>query len=558
MPRGVDSRDRSLGSILSAERRITVPPYQRTFTWKAETIVQLWDDILSASSEDSDSRVLFLGPLVFSREGSEVWLVDGQQRLTTLSLLVAACWHELDGRRHASRARLEQGFRLKVRAEALLYVRGSPDGTLRLKLSEHDDAAYSEFVRRGSTASAPRILAAADKKIKQLLADQLEHGNLEDFLTNLFDTLENALIFAEVMVTDPCDPYSVFEALNSKGEYLLQADLIKNRVLQEVRDISRDRVLARWGELSRQIPRERLSRYLRSWWISQREFVPQKKLYKAIRPSIRGSDLTVELVEKWFDHSRYYKWISEGQVPAGEGADSRLKESLEEFSKLGFEAGKPVLLGFLIGGGRRLVPSVVDELARIYIRVLKSSQRRGSIFEEEVKDICSQVRSSPEAGLTHLRSVANRLCTDAGDLDWGGLYVSDGHLQKYILAKLSQHERLDGPTYRSGTTMEVEHILPQTRPPGYLSSLGDEDYDQLVDHIGNLTLILDSDNGSCYNHVFQEKRLVYRNYRPRGTKLPTMTGLLGNRRSFIENDVYNRARDLAALAEDIWPRTRRT
>lgn len=551
MTRGVLSQAKPLSGILVADNRIRVPPFQRTFTWKSETIVQLWDDLLQTMADPRPNRILFLGPLVFSQDGKETWLVDGQQRLTTLSLIAAAIRHKLHpGGKSDEEA--NEISRLRFRAEDLLFVRSGASKELRLTLSQHDNSAFGEYVATGKAGLPPKILASAYLKVTQLLEESVKTTSIREFADALLQTLEEAVVFAEVNVSDPCDPYSVFEALNSKGEELLQADLIKNWILHEGEEGDRPELIRRWELLSGVIPRGKLGRFLRAWWISQEEFVSQKQLYKRVRPAIRGAAAAREYLKRWSEDARFYRWLTEVDV-RGERIDPRVRAALDDFSLLGFEQGKAILLSFFIKDARTLVPQATQELSRIYIRVLKSAQRRGSIFEKHLGPLCRAIKADPEDGLAHLRRVANELCHDAGQLDWRSLYVGDPGLQKYLLTSISRHPSLDGPAYQAPPTIEVEHVLPQIRRSNYLPNIDTDDYERLVEHIGNLSLVLDEDNARCSNKVFKEKIATYREYTPSGTKLPTITGQLSTLSGFGEDEVYSRAIQFAKLAENIWP-----
>src|SRR5581483_9526822 len=147
-----------------------------------------------------------------------------------------------------------------------------------------------------------------------------------------------------------------------------------------------------------------------------------------------------------------------------------------------------------------------------------------SIFEGRLNEICAAAKQSGEKGLNTLGKVANELCKDAGKMNWDRFFVETPDLQRYLLTKISRHLKLDGPTYEPLPTVEVEHVLPQSRPASYLGHLNKEEYDAIVSHIGNLTLLTDKDNAMCSNKTVPEKLPTYRTYKPTGQKQPSITG----------------------------------
>lgn len=547
MPQGVESVSKTFSQLIEDNQFVEVPAYQRRFSWRSERINQLWDDIVSLLAEPEEERVLFLGPTVLHIEDKQTFLVDGQQRMVTLSLAAAALKHRTKflGSESEEEARAKASVLAVV--DRLLFKGGRATKGVRLKLSAHDNDAFHDLLVNGTATNPPRRIKAAWTRLNQLVEDTLKGKDVAN-LEALAEIIAHAPIFAVVTVEDPCDPLSVFESLNSKGQPLVQSDLIKNRVLQVCPEGKRDLLEKKWNFMVAQIPEDQVTHFLRAWWISEKEFVSGRNLYREVRNHVKTAAQAAEFVRAWQEAAKHYQRLAGAAAPSG---SPELKTALQDFSQLNFIQGRPILLALLNRGTTELVPLAVNHLARIFVRVLKTAQQRGSIFESKIGEICESIRTDPKQGVASLAKVADSLIADAGPIRWDRFHVDDDVFAKYLLRKIAQAD--EQKTWDATLTMEVEHIMPQTPSTEPLTDDDLEAYEDLVTHVGNLTLILDKDNPRCTNRPFDGKKPVYLEYRPNGFKQPSMTGRLAKEPKWSEAEIVGRAKQLAETAETIWP-----
>ncbi len=545
MIRGIHSTVQSLGEVLGGQQRIRIPQFQRPFSWRSEHISRLWEDLQVSAEDDDLDKTMFIGSIVFSEDGGETFLVDGQQRLATVSLILAALRHRL---KVITPEQHERGA-LIAKLEEMLFLDGDPSGTVRLELSERDGLAFGGLVKNGKVSNPPSSLRRAWRIVNDQLDDVAAETDLTDFGRKLYGLVKTTVGVSVVVVRPPQNPFAVFEALNSTGQDLAQSELIKNRVLQSARAEIRRDLNRQWERMVDILPEDEVTNYLRGWWAAQFEFVSAKKLYTAVRKEIKTPAQSEEFVSRWHDDAKYYTWLFEG---AGESLRPNVQTALWEFSELGFRQGRPIVLSFLMRRYYSSIPEVVALLSRIFVRVLKSAEVRGSKFESRIERVCQAIRDSEEVGLERLRSETSSLCEYAGNLDWSNLVVEDAGFARYLLRKLNGS--LEGKTREIPSTavVEVEHILPKTKAEGQLSDLSDEDYGRWVSHIGNLTLILKTDQARCSNKPFEEKRAIYLEYGPTGEKPLRLTSDLGQFKKWGQGEILARAEALAKVGASIW------
>lgn len=244
----------SAGALL-ASNTFVVPPYQREFAWEGDEVKEFWDDLRGGLEQGS----YFLGLVILTTEGSELpsetdrkHVVDGQQRILSLSLLASAIYHEAKREgRDALADRVRADFLTSMNYETDLMVP-------RVVLSEpRDDDTFQTLTTSPTIVTQPdgdesdlsrRLLAASETLRKSLAADLQPDpfkrlGMWADFLTN-------QVYLAVFVHPDPSTAYRVFEVINTRGRELTTADLLKNYILSQTPDQQRDQRYREWREIA--------------------------------------------------------------------------------------------------------------------------------------------------------------------------------------------------------------------------------------------------------------------------------------------------------------------
>lgn len=265
--------------------RFAVPQFQREYAWEAEDVEEFWTDLRRGLEDES----YFLGLVILTGTGKQKDVVDGQQRLLTLTLLASALYHEaIAADRRALAERLQSTF--------LRTIDYDTDEELpRIALSGLQDAstlnrilafpAHEMAAGRNSSGSpvssklieAYRILS---RRLKgDLASDPFKRlGLWAEFLTN-------HLYLANFVHPDPASAFKVFEVVNTRGKELTTADLLKSYVLSQTSEPHRQARYEAWQEIATQFPSENPAafvQFIRHAVTVRRGHVPPKELYDVL------------------------------------------------------------------------------------------------------------------------------------------------------------------------------------------------------------------------------------------------------------------------------------
>jgi len=228
----VDVNEASLGKILEGSNQYLVPLYQRPYSWQNKNWLKLWDDIveLAETRKTSPTASHFTGTLVLEASSvtaslTQFIVVDGQQRLTTLSLLLAAITREWDAAGNEQAAK-------KIKEQYLINTYAdSVDSQFRLRPANFDEGIYRDAVTSKKVSSRESKIAGAfgffQRQLKKLDAIGVSLRELEEAALS-------GLKFVTITAKSDDNVYRIFESINNTGVRLTQADLVRNYVFMKL------------------------------------------------------------------------------------------------------------------------------------------------------------------------------------------------------------------------------------------------------------------------------------------------------------------------------------
>lgn len=243
----------SAGALLSSST-FDVPPFQREYSWQDDEVADFWGDLRNHLDADS----YFLGLVILTEEegeqkGKRRHVVDGQQRMVTLTLLAAGLYHEAVARgRDALADRIQADF-----LRSIDYDSDETDPRVRLS-DEADDKTLQTILDTGEVpadssdeGSVSARMARSFKYLREQLKQDLKVdpfkrlGKWTEFLTN-------RVYFAVFVHPDPASAYQVYEIINTRGRELTTADLLKNYVLSQTQKNKREARYKQWQQIAGQ------------------------------------------------------------------------------------------------------------------------------------------------------------------------------------------------------------------------------------------------------------------------------------------------------------------
>jgi hypothetical protein len=498
----------TIGEVFRRPVFYRVPINQRDFAWTGEEIDVLWQDLLAALEDDRGEY--FLGAFVISpseHEPTDFEVVDGQQRLASLSMILAAIRDEWGGKDQAQEI-----------ANAFLGTRDrkSRSITPKLGLNATNDPIYQRVVLECEKLTPPEI--RAEHKSNQLLI-----GAFGRFKTHLAEWLkgkvgderEDALIALEqfvdrtvkvivIEVGDESDAYIIFETLNDRGLELAVADLVKNYLFSLAGPRNIEVFKKQWTEISQLVGAENLTVFLRHYWISEYNLLRERDLYRNLRETIRDMPKAKAFLTRLRKVAELYAALLNPDHTYWSGIPDNPQKFVRALRLLRAAQYRPLALAVMEGGKADEVKSM---LAMVLTVTYRYNITGASVNELErgYSDAAIAIRKSgkrnPKAVFAHLKSLY------IGDAQFAEAFAanefSKSDIARYTLGALNAKMETDGGL---GISDEVtlEHILP--RNPSNDWKFSAEEVREYVELVGNLTLLEKGTNKGIGNKNFKAKQ----------------------------------------------------
>ena len=500
-----------------------VPPYQRDYSWSEEQWEDLWNDIVEL--RPAPEAVHYMGALVVEgRSDREFLIIDGQQRLATLSLFALAVIGRLqamtdtgiDSKANAERA---QGLRSRFIGEK---DPASLTESSRLYLNETDDAFYQDYLIQLRPPLNARGLPKSNRLLWECFRyctrrlDEMEalKNDGQSVASLLSETVARQLVFILITVDNELNAYTVFETLNARGLELTTTDLLKNYLFSRVRvTADLEALQRRWQRLIATVGQARFSQFLRYHLLCEQPQVRSQRLFKLVRDQTKTTagvfalldrlEGRAELFAAVLDPSHGY-WI---ELPAA-------RPYIRELNLFRVRQIMPLLFAAWECFSKEDFVRVLKLVSVISFRYSVVSELNTNPLEptyhRAAKAVLDGQAKTPAEVFERLKPVY--VDDDRMRQDFARLVVDTGgqwnKLTKYILARLEGDAsgRACDPDTDPGT---VEHILPENPADSWKEDFAPELWEEEVYSLGNLTLLESAINRSLGNAAYIEKLATY-------------------------------------------------
>ena len=546
--------------FLKKSPQFIIPIYQRTYSWTEKECRQLWDDILRAGADEKVSAH-FVGSVVYVEQGmyqvssqSPVLVIDGQQRLTTVTLILEALARHL-----GDDEPVEDFSAAKVRGFYLLNPFQKGEREYKLLLTQTDEETLKALVKQRPlpeerSARVEENFAFFHKKV-----GALKQGKLKALCLGLAK-----LIVVDVALNREHDnPQLIFESMNSTGRELSQADLVRNFVLMGLEPEQQTELYTNyWRPMERLFGQEAYGKhfdaFMRNYLIVRTGQIPNvRQVYEAFKvharmPEVESAGVEA-LVAEVYRFAKHYCALALSKEP-----DPALAEAFGDLHQLKVEVAYPFLMelyedyasGTLsrddLLAAVRLVEAYVFRRSVCAIPT-NSLNKTFSTFGKALRK--DRYLESIKAHFLLLPSY-RRFPGDAEfeeELQHRDLY--NFRSKSYWLRRLENAGRKERVPIEEYT---VEHILPQNPdlPEAWREALGEgwEEVQETYLHtLGNLTLT--GYNSEYSDRPFAEKRDMEGGFRESPLR---MNAGLGALETWNEEAIQIRAKRLARKAAQVW------
>jgi uncharacterized protein with ParB-like and HNH nuclease domain len=514
----VSSIDKDIKSILESGF-YQIPRFQRPYSWEKDNVVEFWTDITNKADDE-----YFIGSMVvFKKKQSLFGIVDGQQRLTSLTLILSAIRDHLN---ELDNEELAKGI------QRLIMKKDLDNNDQFILQTETSYPYFHQCIQSfenneemNSVTDEEKALKDAFELFKSLIGRELTNFESDEEKINYLKELRDQVVRLKVIfieLDNEDDAYIIFETLNTRGKDLQPSDLVKNHITKLLRSETGilDRVRDKWKEMLGNIQTSKIdidiNTFIYHYWLSKETYTTQKKLFKEFKNSVNLANVS-EHLEAMLVESKYYRAIYEPTYMDWTNEEESLKRSLEALSVFKVKQPLPIVLAIL---AEYFSKNLKLRNAKKYIEYIEkfhfmhnavTSQRSSGGLSSYYAKKARELRHAPDEQkkVEVLNNIKNKLSADKPkyeefelsflDLKYSDQFTKDKKIVQYILRKFD--ETLRGGTPLDYGQMTIEHIGSQSDAELPIKDKA---------NIGNLVFVTAKDNNEeLKNKSFIEKKQVF-------------------------------------------------
>lgn len=554
------ANETTMKKYLEGSKQFMVPLFQRTYSWKRDNIRKLWEDIEETRGGKGVSSHFFGSfvtvPVPSPASGvSKYTIIDGQQRLTTICILLAA----LRNRILAVRPDYENRDEIN---ESYLFNKFHPEAKHKVVPTQADRDVFFTILREPNPpVDNDHLITQAYKYFRdKLFAKELD--NLE-VLVSLQNTLLLNFSIVDIQIEDKDNPYVIFETLNWRGTPLTQADLIRNYLFMNIRETKQQEVYERTWLPMQQRLNDHLESYIRHYLAMGGSIPNFEKIYATFTDMAEAKTkdraakeekeaATTDRMKDLAKFSNYYiKFLNPQNEP-----EQRLKRYFHKLSRLEVTTSYPLLLKLYddCASGKlslddfseclRCIETYIVRRAVCGIPTNVLNKYFPTIYNSLDQDsMANSLRNKLKGGVGSRSMPVNeefKQCLKQRKL-------FGNKILRYVLEEMERQINKEAPPLEK---LQVEHIMPQKLSDEWKNELGSEwelVHQKYSDTLGNVTLT--GYNPEYSNKLFVEKRDMEKGFKDSGLQ---MNRNLAKLERWTEREIVDRAEQLSEIALRIW------
>ena len=559
-----NTENRTYRQLLGNGLTYRIPRFQRDYSWSEEEWEDLWADIQATLPADGESAH-YMGYLVLQTADNRVYeVIDGQQRLTTISLIVLASMRLLgklagEGKTpNENRRRLEQ-----LRATYIGYLDPVTLTTRnKLSLNRNNDSYYRDYLvaladhlpQRGFPAST-HAMRKGFEWFERRLREQIKGADDPGMsLAQFVETISDKLFFTAITVADQLNAYKVFETLNARGVRLSATDLLKNYLFSvlargDEATHEMDELERRWEAMVGRLGSESFPDFLRIHWNSRQTFARQTELFKVVRSRIHTREAVFALLREMDEDVDTYLALTQ---PEGAQWIPAWKQCTQELRMFSVRQPYPMLMA----AKRNLPDADFGDLLRATVIIAFRYNVIGAQHTGEQERVyhaaAMQLHNREAINLAQVLATLRQVYPgdEAFKADFAEKVIKttqsrNARIVRYILCKLEKQAGgidfdADSPSYT------IEHVLPQSPEAGW-NAFNDRDLESFVYRLANMAMLEAGKNKDIGNKSYAEKRPVLQQ-----SSLHLTRKLVEENADWLPDRLVARQKQLANLATTVW------
>lgn len=541
-----------------SKKRFIIPVYQRNYDWKIENCKQLYDDLIQVIKNNSKTH--FFGSIVSVYEPSgrntEFLIIDGQQRLTTMSLLFLAMYNLLEEKIIISE---DESLKDQIYEDFLVDKYQPQEKRMKLKPIKNDQKTFSKLFNSKDDYIKDSNLTINYSYFYERIQKQ------EITIDELFDAICRLEII-NITLNNEDNPQLIFESLNSTGLDLSEGDKIRNYILMGLPKQKQDEYYEKYWNCIEKCTKYDVSSFIRDYLSVKQLVIPsQKKVYINFKKYVEDSSLKIiEILEDLLSYAKRYNILLCGKTSSKE-----LNSCINRLNRLETTVTRPFFLevlrlydenqinlnevaeAFSITESylfrRTICDLPTNALNKIFLLLNREIMRYDGTDSNYIEKLKFALLSKKDRARFPNDDDFSLMFTEKP------IYQMNSKNKIYILERLENFGTLeDKDIYRHYDEGEysIEHIMPQHLTPAWIKELGDsyeEIHDTWLHRIANLTLT--AYNSKYSNSTFVEKKTMKNGFEDSGIRLNTY---VSKKDKWTLAELRDRNDYLLKRALDIW------
>ncbi len=554
----ISGSEHQLSKIFSSDFDYVIPPYQRPYAWTEDQASELFDDLYEFYKREPEDNY-FLGSIVLIKEEGEPHseVIDGQQRLTTFTILLASLASMLSGD-----LRADFGNYIREPGKASQRLKPKP----RLSLRERDQELFAQYVQSldfdGLLDLDSEILKNESQRNIQsnskLILDRLrsKFSDNEKSLCNFGSFIVQQCYLVVVSTPSQQSAFRIFSVLNNRGLDLLPTDIVKADVIGNIPDDRQDEFTERWEELEVQTGRNGLNdlfgyiRMIHAKAKAKRALI--EEFNEHVISKMKSSE---ELIENVLEpYAEAYMIAKTSQYVSTKNAEE-INDLLKWLKRIDNSDWLPSAILFLSQkkGDADYVLWFFRKLERLtaYLHICaKNVNQRIERYEKVLSDLENRHSFESPVQAIELNVVEKKEMIDALD---GKIYELTARRRNYLILRLDSFFS-DGAATYDPSLLTIEHVLPQTitDESDWCRCWPKEEIRQKWIHrISNLVPLTQKRNSKAQNFDFQTKKKAYFGGK-KGVSSYILTTQVLQTEDWTPQVVENRQKELINVLTENW------
>src|SRR6218665_115991 len=505
----------TFGELTGHGKTYQLPPFQRDYSWNQEEWEELWLDILDIKKDEDH----YMGDIVLqeTEDPKKSMLIDGQQRIVTISLLILVAVKFLEESGDAPRA--EDLRKTYLSSRDLVRQIDIP----KIKLNYNNEYIYGGKLMQFDIPANTTGLKSSEKRLLEAyryfynqISEKFKEQPTEQVAEFIARKIDVSLFFTSIAVKDDLNAYKVFETLNARGVKLSAADLLKNLLFSVIYvpnagSISQEE--KKWHRINDVLGKTDVTAYLRHFW-NARHYPGERKstLFKAIKNATRQKAEAIRLLNDLDNNVSIYASLS---APQSEWLTNEQSKLIAELNTLDVTQ----CFSLLMTAKRKWREQEFNKLLRDVIAISFRHHTIGGQNPNEMERIYgraavavfkSEATAARDLFNAHLKEIYIEDDSFKNDFSKKSFNTRQHNgLVKYILAKLEVQAGGTEPELNS-KNLTVEHILPENPTEEWAEVFAARDMTPYIGRIGNLTLLEAGKNKEAERKLYEDKLPIYK------------------------------------------------